>query len=333
MPRGIPFKRDIRELIEFHFRYSKSPENFFQLLFMSNSDKASLEYISKLCCHFLSSSSFSSTYSSGPHPRRKTREKMRRLDWRSVNEIMDLRESDIEINFKSLTRRFNFAWFGESVENYVCLTTVRRLVIARLRWSRKKLERRHRDANPLAQLRYMQAMGSRDPFHFKDIDEMNIAPADFTKRYGYAPEGDDAVKTQLVIGTRSFCTIAMLGFAGIEAFDWEENATFDGDKFSHFITNKCLPVLVPGDIGILDNASIHTTEAARDAMDLAFNADWTLCSAYSPYLKPIERVFALIKQYIRENEEEALLEPAIWINRAFQRYSIDGSHGHVVSNF
>ena len=53
--------------------------------------------------------------------------------------------------------------FGESVEDYVCLTTVRRHVIDRLRWSRKKLERRHRDAIPLAQLRYMQAMGSRDP--------------------------------------------------------------------------------------------------------------------------------------------------------------------------
>ena len=36
------------------------------------------------------------------------------------------------------------------------------------------------------------------------------------KDYGYALEGDDAVKTQLVIDSLSFCTIGMLG---IEAFD------------------------------------------------------------------------------------------------------------------
>jgi len=118
MPRGIPFKSDIRELIGFHFREGKTPDEIFHLLFMSNPEKASLGYITDLCSQLNLSSSFLSFYSSGPHPRRKTRDKMRKLDWRAVNEIMDLREGDIEINFKSLTRRFNVAWFGDSIEDY-----------------------------------------------------------------------------------------------------------------------------------------------------------------------------------------------------------------------
>ena len=181
-----------------------------------------------------------------------------------------------------------------------------------MRWSRKVLERRHRDANPLAQLSYMEDLASRNVSSLKDIDEMNISPTDFNLRFVYAPVGDSAVRQQIVIGSRSFSAIAMIGIHGVEAYDIFEAGTIDGIIFSEFIVNN----RYPDEIGILDNASIYRTDAARDAMELAFDGDWTYCAPHSPQLKPIERVFALIKGYLRANETDALLDPTFWINKS-----------------
>ena len=83
----------------------------------------------------------------------------------------------------------------------------------------------------------------------------------------------------------------MAGINGIEAYDFIEHETFDSDRVVQFLMEKCLPVLLPGDIGLIDNASIHSTDEAKEAMDEAFEEDWTYCPAYSPRLKPIERIF------------------------------------------
>ena len=313
MPSGIPFNREIRELIEFHHRNGLSPNTIHELIFMSDSSKCSLKYI-RILCGDLNENHFASNYVSGPHPQRTTREWSRRLDWRAVDRLMEMRTTDREINFRSLTLKFNEYLFGTQIEDYVSVTLCRRIVLDRMRWSRKVLERRHRDANPLAQLSYMEDLASRNVSSLKDIDEMNISPTDFNLRFGYAPVGDSAVKQQIVIGSRSFSAIAMIGIHGVEAYDFFEAETIDGIIFSEFIVNKCFPVILSGEIGILDNASIHRTDAARDAMELAFDGDWTYCAPYSPQLKPIERVFALIKGYLRANETDALLDPTFWIN-------------------
>jgi transposase len=45
---------------------------------------------------------------------------------------------------------------------------------------------------------------------------------------------------------------------------------------------------------------------------------------YSPNLKPIEPCFALVKKWLRQHENEALLNPVVFINRAFDIHSIGG---------
>lgn len=229
MPTGVPFKRDIRELIQHHWELGRNAEEIFDILFMSDENRASLEYIEKLCRRFSKDIYFCHLYSHGPHPQRITRESQRLLSGEAVAAIMEIRETDILMSFRCLTRKFNLMWFGASTVNYVSLSTIRRHVIDRLRWSRKVLERRHELIDAETQLTFMEDMALREVNSFKDIDEMSICPADFHKRYGYAPVGSDALKTQIFIGTRSFISsIAMLWTAGIEAFEWIESETFDG---------------------------------------------------------------------------------------------------------
>ena len=47
---------------------------------------------------------------------------------------------------------------------------------------------------------------------------------------------------------------------------------------------------------------------------------------------PIETCFAMVKRFIRDNEIEASLAPIRFINSAFQRCAIGGSHAHTVYN-
>ena len=45
---------------------------------------------------------------------------------------------------------------------------------------------------------------------------------------------------------------------------------------------------------------------------------------YSPHLKPIEKCFALVKAFIRENEIAATMDPLNFINSAFELFKIGG---------
>ena len=46
---------------------------------------------------------------------------------------------------------------------------------------------------------------------------------------------------------------------------------------------------------------------------------------YSPHLKPIEKCFALVKSYIKEHEDEALLHPFAFIQHTFSLFAVDGA--------
>ena len=77
--------------------------------------------------------------------------------------------------------------------------------------------------------------------------------------------------------------------------------------------------------GILDNAAIHHVLASRLMLEDVFENRYYFSPPYSPHLKPIEPCFALVKQWIRKHENEALLNPVEYINRAFQLHSVGGA--------
>ena len=55
-----------------------------------------------------------------------------------------------------------------------------------------------------------------------------------------------------------------------------------------------------------------------------FDNNYYFLPVYSPHLNPIEPCFALVKEWIRHHEEEALADPVHYINMAFNRYSVGG---------
>jgi transposase len=104
--------------------------------------------------------------------------------------------------------------------------------------------------------------------------------------------------------------------------------TVDEDIFSAFLDNTLSPLLTASQIGIIDNASIHHTVRSRISLEQVFNGKYYFSPPYSPHLKPIEGCFALVKNYIRQNEHQALNNPLQYLHHAFTQFSI----GHQFSN-
>jgi hypothetical protein len=77
---------------------------------------------------------------------------------------------------------------------------------------------------------------------------------------------------------------------------------------------------------ILDNARYHHTDKARATLEDIFRGQYAYAPAYSLRLKPVEKLFALVKAWLREHEVAATNNPVLWLNRAFEQFEV-GSPG------
>lgn len=135
-----------------------------------------------------------------------------------------------------------------------------------------------------------------------------------------------------MIDSRTFSIVAALSPQGFFAHSIYEGG-IGADEFTQFL-NLLEPRMEAGRAwGIIDNAAIHLTDAVRIRLEESFHACFTYCARYSPHLKPIERVFALVKEYIRYNEQRALQDPVGVISEAFELFCIGGPRAHVIHNF
>ena len=64
-----------------------------------------------------------------------------------------------------------------------------------------------------------------------------------------------------------------------------------GDAFRAYVQQVLVPELQPGDVVVLDNLAAHEVEGIRDAFHTA-GASLLYLPPYSPYLNPIEQLFA-----------------------------------------
>ena len=113
---------------------------------------------------------------------------------------------------------------------------------------------------------------------------------------------------------------------------WEIFEGTTASEFIHFLEHRVQMLLGDESFLVLENARIHKTNNARVALETVFKGKYYYGARYSPHLMPIETCFAMVKRYIRDYEIEASRAPVGFINRAFQRYAIGGTHAHTVYN-
>jgi len=76
------------------------------------------------------------------------------------------------------------------------------------------------------------------------------------------------------------------------------DAATDGDIFVAYVREVLVPTLRVGDIVVMDNLSVHKTEAAIGLIE-AVGACVKYLPPYSPDLNPIEKMWSKIKEFLR----------------------------------
>lgn len=85
-------------------------------------------------------------------------------------------------------------------------------------------------------------------------------------------------------------------------------------------------------IGLFDNAKIHHTIAVRNSIHAAFRGNYLYCSPYSPDLKPVERLFSIVKSYLQDNEDIVVRNPARYISECLDSFKPGGPKSGMAKN-
>src|SRR5947209_14747109 len=144
---------------------------------------------------------------------------------------------------------------------------------------------------------------------FVDETASNTALA---RMYGRAPKGKRANGKVPRNKGKNMTVIASLSPSGMGESLLLEDAA-NGEMFTLYLEKILMPSLHPGQIIIMDNASIHEGEKVRQAIE-AKGCHLLFLQPYSPDFSPIEEAFSKIKAVLRRvgaRTQEALQEALI----------------------
>ena len=97
------------------------------------------------------------------------------------------------------------------------------------------------------------------------------------------------------------------------------NGAVNGDVFAAYLDQVHDPTLLPGDVAVLDNLSVHKVEGLDEPVK-KYGVRLLYLAPYSPDFNPIELAFSKLKTWLRTAQvrtrdllEEAILAAAEWI--------------------
>ena len=135
----------------------------------------------------------------------------------------------------------------------------------------------------------MEAIEHYNPIYFIDIDETKQDRESQELKYGYSPKGENCIKDQILITNTPYSTISAVTSFRFLAWRIHEG-NIDHEAFTAFMVEDVAPHILPENHLVLDNATC----------------------------------FALVKEWIRDHEDEATLDPVATFNRAFIMFQVGG---------
>jgi transposase len=138
------------------------------------------------------------------------------------------------------------------------------------------------------------ALLAHEMFVFVDETHSTIT---MTRRYARAPRHERAVgQVPRNHGTPT-TLLAALGIEGLRA-EMTLPGAVNREAFAVYVREVLVPVLLPGQVVILDNLSAHKGAAVRALIEAA-GCRLLFLPPYSPDFAPIEQAFAKIKEALR----------------------------------
>ena len=97
---------------------------------------------------------------------------------------------------------------GENNQHYILSLSTFKRTLKRKRLTRKVMERRNINQNPVEGLEFLDAIEHINPTYIIDVDETKQDRESRELKYGYSPEGESCFKDQIVINNTAYSTIA-----------------------------------------------------------------------------------------------------------------------------
>ena len=141
------------------------------------------------------------------------------------------------------------------------------------------------------------------------VDETGIDRRDAMRKFGYSLRGQRCIAKKLLARGQRVSAIAAMSNERVLDVKFVHGSV-SGEIFSNFIELHLLPHLLPfnssnpNSIVVLNNASVHYHERARELID-SVGALLVYLPPYSPDLNPIEAAFSAAKSFLKANEELA----------------------------
>jgi transposase len=174
----------------------------------------------------------------------------------------------------------------------------------RLRWSRKVAKKAALQRNE--QIRALwRAKGLYWQLHqLVFLDESACLPRTGDRNRGWSPVGLPRYDTQLLSRSKRWSVLPAMMINGYLAEPLIIEGGVTMEVFGEWFEHKLLPQLTPGQIIVMDSASIHHSEIVR-ALCQGNGLQLEYLPLYSPDLNPIEQSFNVLKAWVRKHAAEA----------------------------
>jgi len=164
---------------------------------------------------------------------------------------------------------------------------------------KKSLHASERDSERVQQARadYREMIASLEVSRLKFVDESGVNLA-LTRRYGRAPKGLRVVGAVPQNYGQHVTLLGAMSLAGVGAVMTVEGAT-DAEVFRAYVKHVLGPTLLPGDIVLLDNLSVHKATGLQQMLARR-RTRLRYLPPYSPDMAPIESCWSKLKTYLRQ---------------------------------
>jgi hypothetical protein len=133
-----------------------------------------------------------------------------------------------------------------------------------------------------------------------ELDESACAPRTGDRKYGWSPKGHPCVDVQRLKRTMRWSVLPAITIDGYLQDALIIQGSVTQDLFEDWLRHKVLPQVRPGQIVVIDNASIHySDEVTRMLQGAGVGLEYL--PPYSPDLNPIEQSFNTLKLWVQRD--------------------------------
>ena len=200
---------------------------------------------------------------------------------------------------------------------------------------KKSVHAAERDTERVRGLRavFLEALQTEDFTRFKFVDETSTNLT-YCRRYARAEGGQRAHQATPLHGGPNVTLVAALTPGGLQAAMTGSGAV-NGEVFAAYLDQVLGPTLVPGDVVVLDNLSVHKVAGLAEIVE-ARGARLLYLPPYSPDFNPIELAFSKLKTGLRtaqartrEALEAVIQDASNWITERDAKNWFDHCGYHV----